>query len=237
MDRNSKKIALFFYTLAVLAFFLFSSCAHIKSGHYVQVQRGDSWKSLASLYSTSSGELKAENSGRTLTPGKWVFIPLRRGIAHYINAGAFETPFGNVASNGGGVGMMMWPVPSSRRISSPYGPRWRGHHDGIDISARRGANILAADGGRVAYSGRGISGYGNLIIIHHGGGTHTVYAHNNKNYVSKGDRVHRGQVIGLVGSTGRSTGPHLHFEIRKRKKTVNPVAYLPVKSKYYVAGK
>jgi len=116
-------------------------------------------------------------------------------------------------------GMFQWPVPSSASISSPFGPRTHpirgGHemHTGIDIRASHGADIVAADCGVVIHSGwRG--GFGLTVIIDHGDGIHTLYAHNSHNLVSVGDGVTRGQRIALIGSTGVSTGPHLHFEVR-----------------------
>lgn len=135
--------------------------------------------------------------------------------------------FGTEAEVGGiDPGRFMWPVPSSRRISSSFGQRGSKHHDGIDIPASRGANVIASDDGKVAYSGR-MRGYGNIVVIKHSGGYHTVYAHNQKNFARKGQKVSKGEVIALVGSTGRSSGPHVHFEIRKNNRSRNPATYLP----------
>ncbi|MGF7184044.1 murein DD-endopeptidase MepM/ murein hydrolase activator NlpD [Desulfitispora alkaliphila] len=130
-----------------------------------------------------------------------------------------------VASRGGGdVGRLGWPVNGT--ITSPFGPRGGGYHHGLDIGARTGTSIRAADAGRVTFSGwRGAYGY--MIEIDHGDGVSTRYAHNSANLVSVGDRVSRGQVIGRVGSTGRSTGPHVHFEVRVNGRAQNPINYLP----------
>lgn len=124
-------------------------------------------------------------------------------------------------------GQMMWPVPERYRISSPFG--WRTHpifgtkkmHTGIDIPAPRGHNIVAANSGRVQYAG-GLGGYGNVVIIDHGGGITTLYAHNSRLTVKAGQTVKKGQVIAKAGSTGYSTGPHLHFEVRKNGEYTNP---------------
>lgn len=126
-------------------------------------------------------------------------------------------------------GMFRWPVVG--RINSPFG--WRRHplskrrsfHTGIDIKARRYTKIRAARSGRVSYSGW-MGGYGRVVVIKHNSTYSTLYAHAQKLYVRKGQKVSAGKVIALVGSSGRSTGPHLHFEVRKRNKPVNPLRYL-----------
>jgi len=128
-------------------------------------------------------------------------------------------------------GMFLWPVESSASISSPFGPRRhpitgrQETHSGIDIRAVHGAAIRAADCGVVILSGWN-GGFGITVIIDHGDGIHTLYAHNSRNLVSVGDRVTRGQTIALVGSTGVSTGPHLHFEVRVGGRWVNPGPFL-----------
>jgi len=102
----------------------------------------------------------------------------------------------------------------------------RKRHQGIDISAPLGTPVKASSSGVVIYSDSTIRGYGNLIIIRHSEEFVTVYAHNQVNLVAEGERVERGQIIGKVGQTGRSTGPHLHFEIRKNNKAVDPLLFL-----------
>lgn len=117
-----------------------------------------------------------------------------------------------------------WPVAGT--ISSKFGPRGNSFHDGLDIAAPLGTPILAATNGEVIYSGA-LRGYGNLVILRHRDGYVTVYAHNQKNLVKEGERVRRGQVIARVGQTGRASGPHLHFEVRKDNLARNPLRYLP----------
>lgn len=132
-------------------------------------------------------------------------------------------------------GMFGWPVPSRTLadITSPFGPRIhpisrrQDNHSGIDIRASHGANIVAVEDGVVTFSGWS-GGYGITVIIDHGDGIHTLYAHNSRNLVSVGDRVTRGQVIALIGSTGVSTGPHLHFEVRVGGRAVDPGPFLGI---------
>lgn len=117
------------------------------------------------------------------------------------------------------------PTRGSGRISSKFGPRWGGYHKGVDIANPIGTPIAAADGGKVIFSGwKGDYGY--IVIIDHENGYHTYYAHCSKILVSKNTRVYRGQTIAKVGSTGNSTGPHLHFEVRKNGVPVDPLKYI-----------
>lgn len=119
----------------------------------------------------------------------------------------------------------IWPVKGP--VTSWFGPRKGRPHDGIDISSPKGTPVLAAERGKVIYSDDGIPGYGNLIILQHQGGFHTVYGHNARNRVDVDEVVEKRQVIAEVGNTGRTTGYHLHFEIRKNQVAVDPMHYLP----------
>jgi len=110
------------------------------------------------------------------------------------------------------------------RVSSNFGWRGRSMHRGIDISARTGTPIRATGGGVVAFSGWS-GGYGHKVIINHGFGIRTLYAHNSSNLVSVGQHVNRGETIALVGSTGQSTGPHVHYEVHVNGTAVNPVNF------------
>lgn len=137
---------------------------------------------------------------------------------------------GGQNAGGGGSGSMIWPV--SGEITSPFG--WRIHpifgsriyHSGLDIAVDEGVPIAAADSGVVVDAGW-MGGYGKAVIIDHGGGISSLYGHTSALLVSEGQRVSKGQTIALVGSTGYSTGPHLHFEVRQDGEPVSPLSYLP----------
>lgn len=117
------------------------------------------------------------------------------------------------------------PVKSAFRFSSHYGPRWGRQHQGIDLAAPVGTPVFATGDGVVVFAGWQ-RGYGNLIKIQHELGTETRYAHLSKIRVKQGQRVSRNTLIGDIGNTGRSTGPHLHYEVRVDGKAVNPMSFI-----------
>ena len=137
---------------------------------------------------------------------------------------------GRMMPQSGGTGQLSWPV--NGEITSPFG--WRVHpiwgtqifHAGLDIGADYGDPVHAADGGTVVYAGW-MGGYGNAVMIDHGGGMVTLYGHNSSITVGEGEQVSKGQTIALAGSTGNSTGPHCHFEVRIHGEVVSPLQYLP----------
>ena len=118
---------------------------------------------------------------------------------------------------------LIWPVQGV--LTSPYGPRWGSVHPGIDIGAPMGTPIKAAKAGVVVNAGPN-GGYGNFTCLNHGGGLSTCYAHQSSVATTAGANVAQGEVIGYVGSTGFSTGPHLHFEVRINGQAVDPMGYL-----------
>lgn len=125
-------------------------------------------------------------------------------------------------SRGGGL---VFIRPVEGRLTSEFGPRWGRMHEGVDFGAPVGTPIRASADGTVGFVGsRG--GYGRLVIVAHGGGVETYYAHASKVYVGRGQRVKQGEVIATVGMSGEVTGPNLHFEIRLNGKPVDPSGFM-----------
>ncbi|BDG61786.1 peptidoglycan DD-metalloendopeptidase family protein [Caldinitratiruptor microaerophilus] len=182
------------------------------------VRAGDTAWDIARLYGITLEELAAVN------PDLEDLGLLQVGQALRLPAGARwqgeeAAPDVRIAPDA----RFVWPA--SGPISSPYGPRWGRFHSGIDIAANAGDPILAARAGVVDLAGW-VGGYGNTVILRHADGSRTLYAHSSRVLVRPGDRVRQGQVIARVGSTGRSTGPHLHFELIAGRP-VDPMRYLP----------
>lgn len=120
------------------------------------------------------------------------------------------------------TGAFRWPTTG--RITSPFGPRWDGFHFGVDIGAPTGTPITAADSGIVSFAGWN-GGYGMMVRIEHGNGYATLYAHASRILVTENEQVEKGQTIALVGNTGRSFGPHLHFEIISNGRPLDPLRF------------
>ncbi|PIZ60761.1 hypothetical protein COY20_00875 [Candidatus Shapirobacteria bacterium CG_4_10_14_0_2_um_filter_40_12] len=195
-----------------------------------KVKRGETVYSVAKYYSVdaqnivdypfnsfSNDETFAINAGQELMipeaiKPKEVVIDASRYLARSV------APIPGVV----GEGNFMWPT--SGRITQ----RFHWYHQAIDIASRDGPNILAAQSGTVVTAGWNGGGYGNYVIIDHGNGYQTLYGHmlNNSIVVTLGQKVNQGQKIGVMGSTGRSTGPHLHFEIRTTKGKLDPLSIL-----------
>jgi len=127
-----------------------------------------------------------------------------------------------------------WPLKEGR-VSSPYGWRGRRMHKGIDIAASTGTPIYTVEEGEVIRS-KYVRGYGRLVEIKHSDMYSTRYAHNSKNLVEKGDYVYKNQMIALVGSSGRSTGPHVHFEVQQSGVALNPIKYLGAMDNFRLSG-
>jgi murein DD-endopeptidase MepM/ murein hydrolase activator NlpD len=166
--------------------------------------------------------LACAHAEETLRDDSRVPVPVERG----------ETPAApaSLSSCGEPTGaepavVFRWPAKGP--VTSGFGGRGGKSHRGIDISGRYGTAVRAAAAGTVLFSERK-RGYGRVVILKHAGGYETVYAHNQDNFVLEGARVRQGQVIADMGSTGKSTGPHLHFEVRVDDRAVDPLACLPI---------
>ena len=187
-----------------------------QAGVMHKIKKGETLAGIAKKFKTDSDKIQELNNiaGTTLIAGETLFIPGAKPLPEtiYVNRKRF-----------------IWPV--SGRLTSRFG--WRKHpiykssnyHPGIDIGASWGTPIKAAASGVVVFAGNG-GGYGNMVILKHKDGYFTVYAHASKIEVKRGSYVKQGQRIGRVGSTGLSTGSHLHFEVKRNRKVVNPLTAL-----------
>lgn len=167
-----------------------------------------------------------EANGSTLEKNVVKEVVISEPVTEVVNrgTGSIQISSRSAYNSGGGSGTLAWPL-SSNKITSPYGTRSRGFHSGIDLAAKTGTSVYAAAGGTVELASW-YYGYGNCIVINHGNGVKTRYAHLSAYKVSVGTTVSRGQLIALSGNTGNSTGPHLHFEVIVNGVTKNPVNYL-----------
>lgn len=196
------------------------------SGVAHTVKNGDTVSAIAKRYGASEDEIKAVNQiedSVALTLGAAIIIP--GGRPYRAPQQAIRRVVASPASSVSPVkssGNFLWPAPNSRRITQYF--RWS--HTGLDIGDKRGNPILAAGSGVVEYAGWGAGGWGYTVVIDHGAGLKTRYAHASKILTAVGQQVSQGAEIALVGSTGRSTGPHLHFGVYVNGRAVNPLEYL-----------
>ena len=239
---NLAKTTLFFLLISI-----FSGCQVLRNldilstnqrGVYHTVQKGQTLHFIARAYNVNLDRLKRINGiydPSRLQIGTRLWIPGARQVLNIdsnINKQALaknKKKKKRVLNNGIKAikGFLIWPVKG--QLTSRFGNRSGRHHDGIDIGARKGTSIVAAAEGKVMFAGWGPTGYGLMIIIKHKNGLTTVYAHNSHVHIYKNQMVKKGQKIASVGSTGGSTGPHLHFEVRNDSLPMNPLNYLPKK--------
>lgn len=204
-----------------------------QTGVLHKVKRGDTISKIARTYDTDTEKIiranKLQAGGSDIVVGEELIIPdgrkpyvapVRRTTKTSQSFRSISAPPPSVnAPAGSGY---LWPT-SVRRITQYFG--WR--HTGLDIGGPVGTPLYASRSGRVIKSQCGWNGgYGCYIILDHGGGVHTLYAHNSQLYVSVGEQVVQGQTIAAMGSTGRSTGPHIHFEVRVNGRRQNPLKYI-----------
>jgi lipoprotein NlpD len=220
--------------LLVFVFFSVAGCASqttiskpTPQGTYHVVTPGETLFRIGKAYGLTYQELARANGikdAAQIRVGQRIFIP---GATHPLPVEtimpAEPAPAAPVSPEPG-FETFLWPVNGT--INSGFGPRGSTFHDGIDIAAPEGTPILAIEAGEVIYSDQ-LRGYGNMVIVRHAGGIVSVYAHNEANLVREGQAVARGEVVARVGSTGRVSGPHLHFEIRRNNAAQDPLRYLP----------
>jgi murein DD-endopeptidase MepM/ murein hydrolase activator NlpD len=194
------------------------------SGVYHTVKQGDTVESVAAKYQVKPSAITDFEENHLKPPyalkaDDKIVVPggQKPYVARVVHAYAGPVPAGAVH----GTGIFGWPT--SGLVTQKY---WGGHR-ALDIAAAEGTSIYAADSGYVALEGWSNVGYGNMILIDHGNGFQTLYAHLKGFVVRQGDSVKKGQKIATMGSTGRATGTHLHFEIRKAGVQRNPIGILP----------
>jgi murein DD-endopeptidase MepM/ murein hydrolase activator NlpD len=213
-------------------------CASREAGVVHHVEAGENLYRIGLHYGVDARRIARANGIRdthSLRIGQRLFIP----GADRRRRGGIRLPESRRTATGNSTGARSRARPAARhqsslnfawpvrgRLSSNFGRRSGRTHDGIDIAAKKGTPIFAAESGRVIHSGR-MGGYGKVVIVKHAGAYRSIYAHASRLLVRKGEFVERGQKIAEVGSTGRSTGPHVHFEIRQQETARNPLALLP----------
>jgi len=186
--------------------------------YYHEVAPGENLYRIGLRYGVPAAEIARANGIHDVTElrvGQRLLIPGLRGSGQEASR---RTPRYD------GPLRFTWPVKG--RLTSRFGLRGNRPHEGIDLGAPYGTPIRAAEAGRVIHSGR-FGAYGKVVILKHAGAYRSVYAHARRLFVEKGDFVERGQKIAEVGATGRATGPHLHFEIRRGETAHDPLVYLP----------
>ena len=193
-------------------------------GIYHTVVKGDTVEKIAKTYKVQPQAIisyawnKLDPRNPTLTVGQSVIVPGGKKVLPVQRAQVYTGPVPAGAKVGSGI--FVWPT--SGYITQGY----KRLHPALDIALAIGTPVKAADSGYVVRAGWSNDGYGNFIVINHGNGFQTLYAHLDKIYVTIGDVVGQGTVIGAMGTTGRSTGPHLHFEIHKNGVKLNPQSFL-----------
>ncbi len=216
-----------FLLFAIIYACRFVSPSYPRAGVYHRVKRHQTLWRICKTYGVDIDEVARVNHIRDsshIREGQRIFIP---GAKKVLKVDIYIDDIGGKRGQPEDMkkialakGHFIWPVKG--KVTQEFGIRGTVKHAGIDISARMGTPIRASNSGKVLYSGNEIEGFGNIIIIKHNQGFITVYAHNETNYVAEGERVGKGQIIGRVGNTGRTSGPRLHFEIRKNNRPVNP---------------
>lgn len=199
-----------------------------KQGIYYFVKPGDTLARISGRYKISWDDIAEINHlyDSDLVVGRRLFLPNKKTISQYVEVSKVISEDRSRSGSSKKVDFT-WPIETPR-ITSVFGHRRGRPHDGVDIGAQVGTPVLAAEDGRVIFSER-FAGYGNLVVVKHAQDYFTAYAHNSDVYVKKGQRVKRGQKISLVGMTGRTTGPHLHFEMRIKTQAIDPLSMLPKK--------
>ena len=233
----------YFKIIFLLGFLFLSACQGFKFdpwpespyGIHHTVQKGQTLYQIAQVYGLNLEVLRQANhipDASKIKVGDRLWIP---GARRVLQIPKNSTPLRSKTnrttkkkfSHQPRKGILIWPAKGT--LTSGFGKRNGRKHEGIDIAGPKGTPIYSAAAGKVVFSGWGPTGYGKMVIVKHAHHLTTVYAHNSKILVNKGMQVKQGQQIALMGSTGRSTGPHLHFEVRNNTEPKNPIKYLPMR--------
>ena len=186
------------------------------------VENGQTLWRIARAYGIALDELARANDiadPAVIETGQVLFVP---GAASPLDVPAYRPPKKKKRDRD----EWLWPL-ADPQVLSPFGASRRARrHQGIDVRGASGSPVVASRAGRVIYSGSGMRGYGQTIVVDHGDGTSTLYAHNSRLLVHAGDNVDRGQAIAEVGRSGNATTEHCHFEIRQRGRAVDPLLHL-----------
>ncbi len=208
-----KTVGLFLVFITISACATYHPAVQKTQKRFYIVKEKDNFHSIAFAFEISTDQLQSANpwlNPQNIAPGMRLSIP--------------DVSFGSQIIQPGQKTDFTWPLERVD-VSSEFGYRNGDLHAGIDLRAPWGTEIYASADGLVVFSGR-MNGYGRVIVINHGNAIETVYAHNDRNSVEAGQQVKQGQVVGRVGKSGNASGYHLHFEVRRMGKAVNPVNYL-----------
>jgi len=206
-----------------------AACASRPAGTVHVVQPGENLYRIALHYGVSVADIARANhieDERQLEVGTplWIPRPERKAIDQpLVPPDRLREVAQNDALDDGGL-RFAWPLQG--RLTSPFGWRRSRMHEGVDIAASSGTLVHAAEAGQVIYASR-LGAYGNVIAVRHGERYVTVYAHNRRFLIAKGDHVAKGDVIAEVGATGNASAPHLHFEVRRDHDPRDPLLFLP----------
>ena len=208
-----KRLVLIIVLLAISACATYQPEVEEAKARYYIVRQHDNFHSIAFTFEITTEQLQLANpwlSSSNISPGMRLTIP-NAIVDNQISIPAQDSVF-------------IWPL-RVLDVSSNFGYRRGSLHAGVDLRAPRGTAIYASAAGRIVFSGRQ-KGYGLMLLIDHGGGIETAYAHNDRNIVELGQHVKQGQMIARVGRSGNANGYHVHFEIRRMGKPVNPVGFV-----------
>jgi len=193
------------------------------TGKWMEFQSMNQIRYYANKFGSSFYQIHKINQKKNFSKGDYLFLPYSKKYLSVLKKEKIQREKFSSSNN-----KFIWPLRKLLRISSFFGMRWGTFHPAIDLPTPKGTPVIAAMDGRVVAASY-INGHGNSLLLEHRNNLYTRYSHNSVILVKKGDFVKKGQIIALAGSTGNSTGNHLHFEIRYKNIPLNPLDFLPLK--------